>query len=127
MTNFFLCDIGLDMKWKFWKRPVQNIIDIGLTEDLSKRITKVQEISDIHSGDLATINTAINRIERKQNRWLDVLNLKDPISEKGSDGSGDLGALKAGVDYPAPAAQVAEPGTPGPGDEIPDYIPGAGK
>ena len=130
MTNFFLCDIGLVMNWKIWKRPVQRPvqlnIDIEYIEAMSKQLDSVQEIQKLHNQDLATINTAINRIERKQNRWLDVLNLPEKkLLDKENGENRGLNTLQPGVDYPAPAATVAEPGTPGVGDEVPDFIPGA--
>lgn len=54
--------------------------DIILIEQLAAALALIQALENTIDGvlvDNRTINTAINRIERKQNRWLDVLNLKD--------------------------------------------------
>ncbi|MBA7541977.1 hypothetical protein ES705_34293 [subsurface metagenome] len=42
-------------------------------------LTALREVVDSIVKDQATLNTALNRIERKQNRWLDILNLKDDM------------------------------------------------
>ena len=64
----------------------------GLTESVQQNIS-----------DIINLNTAINRVERKQNRWLEVLNERELESLPG-DG-------KKPLDQPAPevAFQAGEP------------------
>ncbi len=69
--------------------PEQPVIDSVTGEPvtvqvLADRFSKVMEILEAHQTDLTTINTAINRIERKQNRWLEVLNQRDILPAESS-------------------------------------------
>lgn len=45
--------------------------------DASSNMQKVLDILEAHQQDITTLNTAVNRIERKQNRWLEVLNSRE--------------------------------------------------
>ena len=65
----------------------------GEVQRIATRLSELDEVIDNLRADSATFNTAINRIERKQNRWLDVLNLKDvaPLP----DGNGDKSVATA--------------------------------
>ncbi len=60
----------------------ESIQTVQELHDYTERcFAKYLEILEQHQTDLATINTAINRIERKQNRWLEVLNLDSARKE----------------------------------------------
>lgn len=52
--------------------PEQSGVDVigGGPEDLPGRLDEAEH-------NIRELLTAVNRIERKQNRWLDVLNIKD--------------------------------------------------
>jgi len=58
-----------------WRSPKKSQIE-DLTE-VDGKLREFAEVIDQHSADISTINTAINRLERKQNRWLEILNAKD--------------------------------------------------
>ena len=47
------------------------------SEDVTEGLKDLLEIVQQHARDIATLNTAVNRIERKQNRWLDILNVRE--------------------------------------------------
>lgn len=53
----------------------------ALAEHVESSFAKYLDVLEAHQVDLTTINTAINRIERKQNRWLEILNDRDASSE----------------------------------------------
>jgi len=78
--------------------------DIGVEDfrSLSEQVAVLNEAIPGINQDLVTLNTAVNRIERKQNRWLDILNLKD------APGPGDNGEKAdtklAGSEVQAPGA-----------------------
>ena len=65
------------------RRPIE--FPIEYLAGVSTRLEGLERAVDHLLEDGRTFNTAINRIERKQNRWLDVLNLKD----KGGDGEAE--------------------------------------
>jgi len=79
--------------WVWGGRP------LVVGEDLPSLIEIIEE----HTRDLGVMNTSIARIERKQNRWLEILNLKDK-------GDGDEKALSSEgfpTQGPADASQLA--------------------
>ena len=54
-------------------------------QDVPAAIQDLYEAVEALRKDQATMNTAIGRIERKQNRWVEILNTKeggDPEAEK---------------------------------------------
>ncbi|MBA7662955.1 hypothetical protein ES703_70988 [subsurface metagenome] len=53
----------------------------ALHEYVEKCFEKYLEVLEAHQTDLTTINTSINRIERKQNRWLELLNVQEASKE----------------------------------------------
>jgi len=55
------------------KKPVSS--QVG-AEDFPSKFASIATVLDEHEGNIQELMTAINRIERKQNRWLDLLNLK---------------------------------------------------
>ena len=68
---------------------------------MSSRLEGLERAFDHLLEDGRTFNTAINRIERKQNRWLDVLNLKE------KPGNGEAQDIKTDVGAP-PGIEVAK-------------------
>ncbi|GAH92228.1 unnamed protein product, partial [marine sediment metagenome] len=67
--------------WPFWGKL--RLVGIGpderieLSDGTSITFDELcTEITDIHR-DIASLNSGVNRIERKQNRWLDVLNIRE--------------------------------------------------
>ncbi len=67
--------------WPF-KSPKQS--PLGGNEELSKRILEELETArlffdrlELAEKDIVNINTALQRIERKQNRWVEILNDKE--------------------------------------------------
>ncbi|MBA7668200.1 hypothetical protein ES703_76309 [subsurface metagenome] len=62
-------------------------------------INDVYEIMQEHTRDISTLNTGLGRVERKQNRWIEILNLK----ENPDDGSLSLTRTSApAMDSPSP-------------------------
>ncbi|MBA7540965.1 hypothetical protein ES705_33268 [subsurface metagenome] len=55
----------------------------SLIEAIQPSLEQVCEILEAHTQDISTLNTAVNRIERKQNRWLEILNLRGEPPEDG--------------------------------------------
>ena len=49
----------------------------GVSEDVSEGFKDLLEMLQQHTADIATLNTAVNRVERKQNRWLEILNVRE--------------------------------------------------
>ena len=89
------------------KKDCPSTISIDDFNALTEKVEGNSEVLSQFMQDLATVNTSIQRIERKQNRWLDILNLKEPPS------NGQNTAMAAAI----PAANVAPAG----GDEIAGY------
>jgi len=72
------------MRW-FWRpKRATDLADRVKAASLLEGLETLQEIWDIvqqHIKDMGIINTAINRLERKQNRWLELLNKGDGPAE----------------------------------------------
>jgi len=49
----------------------------GAADDVVEGLKDLLEMVQQHAKDIATLNTAVNRLERKQNRWLELLNVRE--------------------------------------------------
>jgi len=89
------------------KASPKQLLEIENPEEVQPDLGTVEGLRVIvehHIEDLATINTAINRIERKQNRWLDILNIKEKgdgeaapaVTAVAAPGGGAVKQLRAG-------------------------------
>lgn len=63
--------------WGLFKKVSPITIEPGEFQGLYQQVQDLADVLKSIIEDQATFNTAINRIERKQNRWLDLLNIKD--------------------------------------------------
>lgn len=50
---------------------------VETAEDVHEAIKDLLEMIQANTKDITTCNTAINRVERKQNRWLELLNVRE--------------------------------------------------
>lgn len=80
--------------------------DLEGIEGLTARI-------DEFTRDLASVHTSIQRIERKQLRWIEMLNLKDAIKAQPDNGSDDIVAAEALTNL-----KSSPVGQPAPGDIV---------
>jgi hypothetical protein len=88
------------------------------TEDFSGECPRLQELGEAFEQllkDQAVLNTAINRIERKQNRWLEVINAGD--GKKSQELPKELEAILSQANTPQPQNER----TIRPGDELEEY------
>ena len=69
----------------------------GDFEQLLERLENIEEVTQELMRDNMTFNTSINRIERKQNRWLDILNRGEPLNPPGIDAAFHANKPAAGV------------------------------
>jgi len=89
--------------------PAEEITTVPeLRKYVDDTLARVLEVLEAHQTDLTTINTAINRIERKQNRWLEVLNV--------NEGKAEVNAEEAAL--PAPAERLSALLQPGDETEL---------
>ena len=65
-------------------------------------INDLYEVVQQHSRDISTLNTGFGRVERKQNRWIEILNIREA-----PDGGLQAAAAPASLDRP-PAFAGAE-------------------
>ena len=86
--------------WPFKRKACPTDIPEDAFWALQEQVQAHIESLKLIIEDQAIVNTAINRIERKQNRWLDLLNGKDertrgapqnPIPALVADGDGQGG------------------------------------
>lgn len=109
------------MKW-FWRRkPVSDMASRVKSASLIEGLETLQELWDTTRQlckDMGTVNTALARIEKKQMRWLEIINSRDGQPEKNGDASPS--ELKPPLlSFPTP-----EPPKEGEvGEELRDYAP----
>jgi len=99
-----------------WRKSRPTTIGVEEFIRLQVRVEAAEEALTQFIEDGATINTAINRIERKQNRWIEILNLpQGSMSKLPSDlppamatmGIGEK--LNPGNSHPAAPLLAGEP------------------
>lgn len=71
---------------RLWKLSQEGNIP-GTLEALEE-LEGIRSYLDEHTRDITNINTALQRIERKQNRWIEMLNLKREMKEPVSEDNG---------------------------------------
>jgi hypothetical protein len=67
------------------------------------------EIIGEHTKDINILNTAVNRIERKQNRWLEILNLKSENDKADSTPSPEGLSVSGPAHAPEQALTCGQP------------------
>ncbi len=77
--------------WKLAKPMVP-----GDADEVSEQVDELYRLFEEHTRDITNINTALQRIERKQNRWIEMLNLKSAMKEPalGDNGGEATDALR---------------------------------